>query len=104
MNTYKEAFDTIEAKLDETDVLMQLAEEAAELSKAALKIARVLRGRNYTPVTIVEAEAALIEEIADVNIAVDVALRKRKLPYDRVAEIEDEKILRWAKRLKEASR
>ena len=42
--------------------LEQLAEEAAELSQAALKLARVLRGENPTPVTRREVRKHLIEE------------------------------------------
>ena len=43
--------------------LIQLAEEAAELSQAALKYLRVIRAE--TPVTEQEARTHLIEEIAD---------------------------------------
>ena len=37
-------------KIGTSAKLEQLAEEAAELSQAALKLARVLRGENPTPV------------------------------------------------------
>ena len=42
-------------KIGEPAMLEQLAEEAAELSHAALKLARIIRGENPTPVTEVEA-------------------------------------------------
>ena len=48
-------------------MLEQMGEEAAELSKAALKLARVLRGENPTPVTEEEAERALTAEFTDVQ-------------------------------------
>lgn len=44
----------------------QLAEECAELGQAALKMARVLRKENPTPVTAAEANNAIIEEFNDV--------------------------------------
>lgn len=43
-------------------MLEQLAEEAAELSQAALKLARALRGENPTLVTRREVRKHLIEE------------------------------------------
>ena len=44
----------------------QLAEESAELCKAALKMARIIRGENPTPVTEARVSAMIIEEAADV--------------------------------------
>lgn len=43
-----------------------LAEECAELAKAALKAARVIRGENPTPVSFTEAEQQVLEEFTDV--------------------------------------
>lgn len=48
-------------------MLEQMGEEAAELAKAALKLARVLRGENPTPTTKEEAEKDLIAEFTDVQ-------------------------------------
>ena len=53
-------------KIGTPAMLEQLAEEAAELSQAALKLARVLRGENPTPVTELEAWKHLVEEYTDV--------------------------------------
>ena len=47
-------------------MLEQLAEESAELSQAALKVARILRGENPTPVLLGSAKAHLQEEYTDV--------------------------------------
>ena len=47
-------------------MLEQLAEECVELGKAALKLARIIRKENPTPVTEDNAEIALIEEYTDV--------------------------------------
>lgn len=55
-------------KIGEPAMLEQLAEEAAELSHAALKLARIIRGENPTPVTEVEAWENVIEEFTDVSM------------------------------------
>lgn len=95
----------IKSRLSEADLLCQLAEEAAELAQAALKLRRVLDGTNPTPVTEDAALASLCEEIADVNVALDVCFGKLGLNWeDDVANIEEKKIVRWAARLREASR
>lgn len=47
-------------------MLEQMAEEATELAQAALKLSRILRGENPTPVTLDEAEKHVIEEYTDV--------------------------------------
>ena len=56
----------IREMLDKTEILAQLAEEAAELAQAALKLRRAIDGKNPTPKSISECEDALDEEIADV--------------------------------------
>lgn len=47
-------------------MLEQLAEECTELAKAALKMARIIRNENPTPVTEEEAIANIREEYTDV--------------------------------------
>ena len=49
----------------------QLAEESAELCKAALKMARIIRNENPTPVTGVQALGDLHEEYTDVLLCAD---------------------------------
>lgn len=58
--------------ISEAAILEQLAEEASELAQAALKLARVLRKENPTPVSEEEARASLIEEYTDVILTSDV--------------------------------
>ena len=58
-------------RIGDAAMLEQLAEECAELGQAALKLARVLRKENPTPVTATEAQDAIIEEAADVLICID---------------------------------
>ena len=54
--------------LSQPELLTQLAEEAAELAQAALKLRRALTGENPTPVTVTQAVHDLNEEIADVRL------------------------------------
>lgn len=46
----------------------QLAEECSELAQAALKKARKLRNENYTPKTVDEIDADILEEYNDVRL------------------------------------
>ena len=46
-----ENFEKIKGRLGEAEVLAQLAEECTELAQAALKMRRVLDGKNPTPDT-----------------------------------------------------
>lgn len=79
--------------LGEAEVLAQLAEEAAELAQAALKLRRVLDGRNPTPMTETDCRAELIEEYSDVvHCAMELCLTEN--PY-----LISEKHARWCRRL-----
>lgn len=86
--------------LGQLDLLVQLAEEASELSAAAAKMVRVIRGVNPTPVRYEEALAALLEEAADVQVVLGEALNMDD--WERVAMLRTEKLLRWSSRLEEA--
>ena len=94
----------IAANLSDEDILCQIAEEAAELSKAALKLRRVLTGTNPTPVSYEDAIYNLIEEYGDVVGAFRVYAKKSEIDtevYELSNEIIESKIYRWAKRIKE---
>ena len=69
MNEYKKI---IQETLTERDLLEQLAEEAAELSQAALKLIRASgMNKNVTPVTREQAAEAVFEELSDVLIVAE---------------------------------
>lgn len=73
----------------------QVAEEAAELAKAALKLARIVRGENPTPVTRYDAMAGILEELSDVALvceALDLEADRREMK---------KKLQRWVKRLQQ---
>ena len=78
-------------------VLKQCAEELAELTQAALKMARKLRGENPTPMTHAQAAEHLHEELGDVRLCLkvlDVAMGG-----DNTTAVEAEKLQRWLDRL-----
>ena len=82
------------------EVLAQLAEEAAELGKAALKLRRAIDGTNPTPVTIVQASENLTEEIADVLLCLEVI----EFDLDDIEALRlamNAKLQRWVNRLLE---
>ena len=81
--------------LPRTEILAQLAEEAAELAQAALKLRRTLDGTNPTPVSEAEAGAALVEELSDVFLCCEL-LNVRPSYYTM-----QNKLSRWRKRLEE---
>ena len=92
-----ERMEYIRSKLDENELLCQLAEEAAELSKAASKLARIVRGKNPTPVTKQEALDNVFEELADVRVCM-IALGYDKYDLD-ICLLMPDKIKRWVERL-----
>lgn len=90
----------IAEKLSKAAILEQMAEEAAELAQAALKLARILRGENPTPVTEDAAELALQEEYCDVRVCARV-LDERLCLLSGTTWLENQKMERWLKRLEE---
>ncbi len=55
-------------QIGEPAALELLAEECTELAQAALKLARIERGENPTPVTKGAAMYSMMEEMADVSV------------------------------------
>lgn len=89
-------------KLGARERLEVLAEEAAELSQAALKMIRAYKmggAVNPTPITSNEALENLFEEVADVELAEE-ALGMYYMNRRRIEEIKQEKRSRWIERLK----
>lgn len=75
----------------------QLAEEASELSQAAIKCARCIRKESYTSRTMEECEQNLIEELSDVKCCADA------LQISHSDEIVKYKTFRWKQRIYEYS-
>lgn len=95
-------YEFVRAKLSCADKVGQLAEEASELCHAALKLERVLRGTNPTPVTIPEATQKVLEETADVLNCLEVL--KIWPGTESINGIREEKLDRWVERIKERNR
>lgn len=79
-------------EIGEPAVLEQLAEECTELAQAALKLARILREENPTPVSRKEARARLVDEKQDVMNCLYV--------HGNVG-LNYEKLKRWEDRIRE---
>lgn len=90
--------DYIRSRVPQEELLAQLAEEAAELTHATLKLRRVLDGTNPTPVSSMDALQAIKEEIADVTLLVQLL----GLDYNggEIEQIRDRKLQRWVGRIK----
>ena len=89
MNKYKEY---VLQKLTERELLEQLAEEAAELSQAALKLIRADgMSNNSTPVSAGQARTNLQEEFSDVLMVAEL--------LELIDCQNEEKWKRWAERL-----
>ena len=100
MTSYQENLEYISKHLSDDDKLCQLAEEAAELAQAALKLRRTFSKDNPTPISFNEARCDLLGEIADVLNCLSVC----GIPYDGgdseyIDRKQGEKLHRWAQRL-----
>jgi len=90
--------EIVKAALSKGELLAQLAEEAAELAQAALKLRRTLSNANPTPVTMEEAYDNLMEELADIGNCLD-ALGYDEKDMALVEQKKPAKMERWAGRL-----
>ena len=84
-------------------VLEQLIEEAGELIQASAKQLRIIRGKNPTPITCKENAKNVQEEIADVQICIDLAIEA--MSYNtadgqkQIELIKQQKLSRWLNHL-----
>lgn len=91
---------TLETKVNEYQMA---AEEAAELAQALLKLCRVEGHGSYTPVNPKDAEDAVIEEYADLLLAMEASFPRcegNKMFYNNLGRVYKKKSKRWAERLK----
>lgn len=91
----------IKSRLEQTERLLGLTEEALELALAALKLRRVLDGRNPTPVTEEQAVENLLEEYGDVLNSIEVLITPTQ--NEQAMQTRAEKRSRWVSRLKAAA-
>lgn len=79
------------------------AEECVELAHACLKLARVIRQENPTPVTSDEAIANVEEEIADIDICIDELIKSQIINIKNLLDVKRFKMERLDNRIKEAN-
>ena len=79
------------------------AEECVELAHACLKLARVIRQENPTPVTSDEAIANVEEEIADIDICIDELIKSQIINVKNLLDVKRFKMERLDNRIKEAN-
>lgn len=95
INEYGKNLETVASQVPWAALFEQLAEESAELAQAALKMARVVRGENPTPVTKYDAMVGILEELSDVALVCEAL----DLEADRQGM--KKKLQRWVKRLQQ---
>lgn len=99
LSRWVDNLEFVNSNLSQVDLYIQLAEEAAELSQAAAKMARHLKGSNPTRRNYSELEASVIEEMADTWLSFKV-LYFGKDYHAKLTTTQVEKLDRWASRLK----
>lgn len=100
MSDYDENLSYIYDTLSDDDLKLQIVEEASELIQAICKLRRAINGTNPTSVSIMDAQKAVYEEIADVLVSIEAALDTSEKVG--VSAIQRAKAERWASRIKEA--
>lgn len=92
--------DYISEKLPYLEALAQLAEEAAELAHAALKMRRAMDGTNPTPTTITQAFHDMKQEFSDVWASALVLGFDDPDVMEEIKRMTEAKTVRWAENLK----
>ena len=85
--------------LGELELLCGLAEEANELSQAALKLRRAIDKKNPTPKTYTECHKNINEEIADCELILEILGFRDPGMLQIQNEIKKQKKARWISRL-----
>lgn len=96
-----DVIQTLETKVNE---YLIAAEEAAELAQALLKYCRACGHGSWTPINPKDATDAVIEEYADLLLAMEASFPRcegNKMFYNNLERVYKEKAKRWAERLKE---
>lgn len=96
-------YEYIASRMTQEAALCQLAEEAAELAKAALKLRRAIVQDSPTPTTEEDARGNVLEEMADTLVAFRALEHINGLGASLIVEgIAYVKEKRWVDRLKAA--
>lgn len=93
-NSVSSEIEYIAKNLDDSDLFLQMAEEAAELSQACLKYVRAHKGNNPTKDSEDVYLKGIIEEFTDVQVCAEA------IDITADSDIHDSKIHRWADRIR----
>ena len=96
---YYQNLNTINDYLGQSEILAQMAEEAAEVAQACLKLRRAIDQKNVTPTSLPEAVDQLEEEWADLLLCKDALLDDYKPKPEHVQCCMEWKAERWRNRL-----
>ena len=97
MSDYEKNLSYIYGTLSDDNLKLQIVEEASALIQA---ICKLRRATNPTPASIMDAQKAVYEEIADTLAAIDAALdTSEKVGVSAIQRVKAE---RWAQRIREA--
>ena len=105
MNDKNEAIETMVAYIcdhvSEPALFLQMAEEAAELSHAAMKMVRFINGD--CPIGLSKEVIAnhIAEEMGDVMNCIDVVTKANYIPPSEVLDSGEKKLIRWVNRINE---
>lgn len=94
-----EARQYVKDRLSQRAIILQLVEEASELSAATSKLLRVMDGENPSPVSLEEARDHVLEECGDVMNCIELTITPEE--YASVVDRRVRKFERWAKRIAE---
>lgn len=100
----RDELDVIQTLETKVNKYLMAAEEAAELVQAMLKYCRMRGHGSWTPVNPKDATDAVIEEYADLLLAMEASFPRcegNKMFYNNLERVYQEKAKRWAERLKE---
>lgn len=101
----RDELDVIRALETKVNEYQMAAEEAAELAQAMLKYCRMCGHGSYTLVNPKDAMDSVIEECADLLLAMEASFPRcegNEMFYSNLERVYKDKAERWAERLKEA--
>ena len=104
INLARDELDVIQTLETKVNEYLMAAEEAAELAQAMLKYCRACGHGSWTPINPKDATDAVIEEYADLLLAMEAGFPRHegnKMFYNNLERVYQEKAKRWAERLKE---
>jgi hypothetical protein len=104
MKDFEKQYLKIYSEVGRLEILTVIAEEAAEVAQAALKLRRTINqcSGNPSPVEQQKAIDSLNEELGDFLVAVNAATPDPMIDANKIMRTERHKRLRWLSRIHEA--